>query len=194
MSHVSLPHTIDNGAGERLTFLAIEALPEGPTVLLEAEVQPGAGPAMHVHYRQVEELSVTSGRLGYQLFGERERFAEVGESARFEAGVPHRFWADGADVLRMTGWVRPPDNFVWFLSEIYRSTRDAGSGRPDDFDAAYLLGRYRHEYGMPSIPAPVRALVFPMLRVVGRGLGRFDRFAGAPDPLPPRQATAARNA
>lgn len=179
----TLPHTIDNGAGEVLHCLEVVDRPEGPTLLVTNEVQPGCGPIMHVHFRQEEGLTVREGRMGYQFEGEPEHIAEPGETVVFTAGRPHRFWAEGDEVLRCDGYITPPDNFVWFLSEIYRSTRESGGTKPDDFDAAYLLGRYRYEYDLPAIPKPVRRGVFPVLRLIGRLTGRFARYTDAPEPL-----------
>ena len=178
-----LPHTIDNGHGERLTFLEIVERPEGETLLVENEVAPGCGPIMHVHHVQEESLTVREGRLGYQFDGEDEQTADVGETVVFPAGRPHRFWADGDETLRCDGYVRPPDNVVWFLGEVYRSTAASENGRPDDFDSAFLLGRYRGEYDLPGIPSPVRRLVFPVLRAIGARTGRFERFGDAPEPV-----------
>lgn len=178
-----LPQTIDNGHGERLTFLEVVDRPEGPTLLVENELAPGCGPIMHVHHSQEEALTVKEGRLGYQFEGEDERVVGPGETVVFPEGRPHRFWADGDETLRCDGYLRPPDNVVWFLGEIYRSTAESKHGRPDDFDAAFLLGRYGDEYGLPGIPKPVRRFVFPVLRAVGNVTGRFKRFDDAPEPI-----------
>jgi quercetin dioxygenase-like cupin family protein len=184
MVHV-LPSVIENGQGERLEFLEVVQAPEGETLLVRNELQPGCGPIMHVHFQQEEALTVRDGRLGYQFEGEDPQVAGPGETVVFERGRPHRFWADGDAVLRCDGYLRPPHNVVWFLSEVYRSTAESGKGKPDDFDSAYLLGRYRNEYDMPAIPAPVRRLVFPILRMIGKFTGRFRRFEGAPTPIGP---------
>ena len=50
------------------------------------------------------------------------------------------------------------------------------------FDAAYLVSRYRSEFGMADIPAPVQRFVFPVVIAVGRLFGRHRRFADAPEP------------
>ena len=42
--------------------------------------------------------------------------------------------------------------------------RENGGKRPRLFDAAYLLTRYRSEFGMAEIPAPVQRVVFPVVR------------------------------
>ena len=65
------PYTIDNGAGERITF-------EGRTgdrLEVSNVVTPGVGPIMHVHHHQTEALTVRQGRLGYQRLGGPEQFA-----------------------------------------------------------------------------------------------------------------------
>jgi hypothetical protein len=45
---------------------------------LPAYVKPGAGPAMHVHFKQDESLTVVSGQLGYQVLGKEPQMAGVG--------------------------------------------------------------------------------------------------------------------
>ena len=62
------PHTIDNGAGERLTFIARRRDEQGEYLEGHNTVEPGAGPPMHVHHRQEESLtsaarSATSGTV-----------------------------------------------------------------------------------------------------------------------------------
>jgi mannose-6-phosphate isomerase-like protein (cupin superfamily) len=81
---------------------------------------PGCGPLMHTHWLQDESLTVVQGRMGYQVAGQPEQFAGVGETVLFERGVPHRFWnADDREVLRCQGWVKPANTLVFFLSSIY---------------------------------------------------------------------------
>jgi hypothetical protein len=55
--------------------------------------------------------------------------------------------------------------------------------RPGLFDGAYLRHRYRTEFEMTEIPAPVRTLVFPIIAGAGRLLGLHRRFAAAPEPV-----------
>jgi hypothetical protein len=115
------PRTIDNGAGERLTFLGTRSDERGEYGEARNEVSPGSGPPMHVHYLQEESLTVERGTMGWQ--------------------------------------------------------------RPRFFDAAYLLSRYRSEFGMADIPAPVQRFVFPAVVAVGRLFGLHRRFADAPEPV-----------
>lgn len=180
---VRYPRMIDNGEGEQLTFLGVRTDADGRQMLeVDNEVQPSSGPPMHAHHLQEESLTVKEGRLGYRIAGEPDRFAGPGETVTFAAGQMHRFWNAGDVVLRCSGSVSPPDNFEYFLTEVFASTR-RGGGRPNPFDAAYLLGRYRTEFAQGDIPAPVRVLVFPILRAVGRLLGRDRRYVNAPPPI-----------
>jgi mannose-6-phosphate isomerase-like protein (cupin superfamily) len=183
MRHVTYPHTIDNGAGERLTFTRRVPGARGDRLEGESVVAPGAGPPMHVHHYQDEGFTVVEGRLGYQRPGERERFAGPGESIVFRAGEAHRFWNAGADTLRCTAYVEPADNIEYFLGEIFASQRATGGARPHPLDAAFLTRRYRGEYAMLTVPAAVQRLVFPVLVAIGTLLGRFAKYADAPEPV-----------
>jgi Cupin domain len=145
-------------------------------------VQLGSGPPMHVHYLQEESLTVQEGRMGYRLARGPDRFAGPGDTVTFAPGQMHRFWNAGDEVLRCSGRVSPPANLEYYLPEVFASTR-RGGGRPNPFDVAYLLGHHRTEFGLGGIPAPVRTAVFPLLRVVGRLLGRHRRYADAPPPI-----------
>ena len=177
------PRTIDNGAGEKLTFHGIRSDERGEYLEATNSVSPGSGPPMHVHYLQEESLTVERGTMGWQRDGGEEQVAGPGETVTFAPGEMHRFWNAGEDELVCTGYVRPPDNLEYFLTQIFASTRANGGKRPRLFDAAYLLSRYRSEFGMADIPAPVQRFVFPVVVAVGRLLGRDRRFAGAPEPV-----------
>ena len=177
------PHTIDNGAGEELTFVGIGHDERGEYLEIRNTVAPGAGPPMHVHHLQEEGLTVERGTMAYEALGGEERLAGSGESATFAPGVAHRFWNAGEDELVCTGFARPPDNLEYFLTEIYASMRRNGGKRPGAFDGAYLSQRYRDEFGMLAVPQPVQRLLFPVVVAVGRVLGWHRCFAGAPEPV-----------
>lgn len=183
MPPFTYPHSIDNGAGERLTFLRRVPGLTGDRLEGENVVAPGAGPPMHVHHYQTEGFTVEQGRIGYQRLGEEPRYAGPGESVVFPAGVPHRFWNAGDDDLRCAAFLEPADNIEYFLREIFASTKRNGGARPDAFDAAFLTRRYRSEFAMADIPAAVQRLVLPVVVAVGRLLGRYARYADAPEPV-----------
>lgn len=180
---MQLPYTISNIHGEKLTFLSIDTNEFGEKILrVENELQPKAGPPMHVHYKQDECLTVVSGRMGYQSLGGETRYAVAGDSVLFKAGEPHKFWNAGNDLLKCNGWVSPPNTLAYFLSEIYKSTNEH-NGRPGTFDAAYLLNRYRNEYDMIDIPPFVKTVIFPIVLFFGKLTGKHKKFADAPAPL-----------
>ena len=179
----SYPHTIENGSGERLTFLRLVRDPDGDWLDVENVVKPGAGPPMHVHHRQEEALTVRRGRIGYQRPGGDPQYAGVGETVVFKAGDAHRFWNAGEDDLYCTGYVRPAHNLAYFLSEVFASQRRNGGTRPDLFDVAFLTWRYRTEFAMVEIPAFVRRFVIPIQVAIGMLLGKYQRYANAPAPL-----------
>ena len=136
MSTYTYPHTIDNGGGERLTFLRRVPGSAGDRLEVENTVKPGSGPPMHVHYLQEEALTVEAGRIGYERPGEPAQFAEAGETVVFPPGDWHRFWNPGEEDLRCTGYVEPADNIEYFLTSLYESQRKNEGSRPDPFDAA----------------------------------------------------------
>jgi len=146
-------------------------------VEVENYVHPKAGPPMHVHYLQEEALTIVSGRMGYQIEGQEAQYASAGETVHFAPGVAHRFWNDGDDILQCTGYARPANNLEYFLSQLYASTRSSGGNRSDSFDVAYLLTRYKSEFGMLVIPPFVQKFIFPIQMVIGRLLGKYDKGA-----------------
>ena len=70
-----------------------------------------------------------------------------------------------------------------FLTALYDSTKEQGGHRPHPQDAAYLLTRYRSEFGMPVIPWFVQRFIFPIQVWLGRRSGRFDKYRDAPEPV-----------
>ncbi len=139
----SYPYTIDNGAGEQMTFEARRRDEHGEYLEVRNSVAPGAGPPMHVHHLQEEALTVERGTMAYQVLGEDERRAEAGESVTFAPGVAHRFWNAGDDELVGSGHIRPPRQRRILRTQVFSSTRRGGGKRPGLFDGAYLSHRYR---------------------------------------------------
>lgn len=180
----SYPHTIDNGGGERLTFIR-RTYDAAGNERLEAEnqVQPGTGPPMHIHYKQTESLTVTQGRMGVQIQGQEPQFYGEGETATFDAGVPHKFWNAGTELLICTGWVQPIHNVEYFLTEMYKTIRENGGKRPGMFEGAWLSRRYRSEFGMMEVPAFVQNVIFPVVIFFGRLAGKHRKYRDAPEPV-----------
>ena len=177
------PYTIDNGAGEWLTFSRRVQEPDGERVVGDALVAPGAGPPMHVHYLQEEAFTVLHGRIGYHIAGQEPAFAEVGETVVFPVGEAHRFWNAGKDELRCSAYIKPAGNAEYFLATLFASQKANGGRRPALLDIAFLTRRYRSEYSMVEIPLIVQRFVFPVLTVIGSVLGRYRKYTDAPEPI-----------
>lgn len=180
--NLSLPQTIENGHGERLTFVRL--IQNGPVEVIEMEgrAKPGSGPVMHTHLKQDESFTVVQGRIGYQVYGGPEQFGGVGESIHFPAGCPHRFWNAGSDELIVRGQCTPPNNLQFFLTALYASAlaSKSATGAPGFWDGAWLLTRYRSEFDLPEIPTFVKRVIFPVVVAIGSVLGKYRKYAGAP--------------
>ena len=175
---IKFPYTITTH-GEKITFLGTR-IKDGIEILeAENEVQPKAGPPMHIHHRQDESFTIVSGKMAYQIAGEKPKYAYPGETVLVKAGIPHKFWNDGTDLLICKGYITPPDNFIYFLSEIYKSMNE-NNGRPGMFDGAFLLNRYKSEYAMVEIPVFVRKVIFPVVLFFGLLAGKNKKFSDAP--------------
>ncbi len=179
---MELPMETDTGTGERLRLLGVERDAEGEYMVVEGIVEPGAGPPMHVHFFQEERIRVVTGRIGYQVLGEEPKHADPGEEIVFPAGQVHRFWGAGEGPSTGRGIVRPVGNFPWFITRLHASIRENG-GRPGFFDGAFLAHQYRSEFEMMEIPIPVKRLLFPVVVVVGRLLGKYRKYGDAPAPV-----------
>jgi quercetin dioxygenase-like cupin family protein len=150
------PRKIENGSGEELVFLRVVREQGVDRLEVDIRAQPGAGPPMHVHYLQEEAMTVVAGKLGFQTDGEQPRYVGPGETMIFAPGVAHRWWNAGTTELHCTGWAKPPHNVEYFLTALFDSMKRSGRKRPEFFDAAFLLTRYRAEMNMLEIPAVVQ--------------------------------------
>lgn len=179
----SLPHTIKNHLGEELIFHRMEVEDGEEKLIIENYVAPNAAPIMHTLHRQDELLIVLHGKMGYQFSGEEPRYATIGERVFFKRGTPHRFWNAGKDELNCFGWIKPAYNIVFYLTALYNAMKESGSAKPEQFDTAYLLHRYRKEFDMPELPKFVKSVVLPATYRIGKLTGKYKKFKDAPAPL-----------
>jgi mannose-6-phosphate isomerase-like protein (cupin superfamily) len=175
------PHTI-TGSGEKMTITRSFIKDGVETLEADLEVQPKAGPPMHTHHRQDESFTIVSGTMAYQILGEEVKYAYPGDYVMIKAGLPHKFWNPGDDVLKCKGYVTPPENFVYFLTELYKSI-NANKGRPGMYDGAFLLNRYKTEFAMLEIPAFGQKVIFPIVLFLGNLAGKGKKFSNAPVPV-----------
>ena len=176
------PHTIENSIGQKLIFTGEEKTSTGVKVFFEGFCNPGSGPAFHTHFMQDEELTVVSGKMGYQYFGKEPEYLTAGESVLLKRGSTHKFWAEG-EHLHAKGWVSPANSFEFFMTVLYAAQNKSGKVQPETFDGAYLTTRYRSEYDIPEIPAFVKKTIVPFTYFIGRLLGKYKNFKNAPTPI-----------
>lgn len=167
--------------GETLRIIRSAAESGGAITAFEGSDEPGFGPPCHVHYLQEEWIQVIKGRMKVWT-GNQEFMLEAGDEYTFAPGEPHRFRNDGNETLQYRGTVKPSLNYEYFIRQVYISANKARADKPGAFDAAFLLTRYQSEFDILDIPRPVKKLVFPVLLLLGRLLGKFKKFADAPPP------------
>jgi mannose-6-phosphate isomerase-like protein (cupin superfamily) len=74
---------------------------------LDGSLPPRAsGPPLHVHFHEHEEGVVKAGTLGAQV-GAEKIIVPAGGTAVLPAGLPHRWWNAGDDLLEFSGHVVP---------------------------------------------------------------------------------------
>jgi quercetin dioxygenase-like cupin family protein len=177
------PHTIENKHGEKLSFLRVVHETDGDKLETEGWTKPGAGPLTHVHWKQDESLTVISGKMATQIPGQEPVYYGPGETATFLRGTWHRFWNAGNDELHIKGWIKPPDNIVYFLTEMYKAIDHGKDNRPELTATAFLMTRYRSEFDVQGIPSFVRKVVIPLNYFFSKISGAHKRFKDAPPPI-----------
>ena len=178
---IPLPLEITNNPEDVMTFHRYYSDGQGrKAVEVENKIPIKGGPPMHVHYLQDESLTVIAGTMGIKEPGKPERFITVGETVTWLAGEPHKFWNAGNQTLHCTGWVAPVDSFVYLLKEIHTSV-NAGNGKPSMFDISFLMRRYKSEFYMLEMPTFVQATFFPLMILIGKLLGKYHKYADAPE-------------
>ena len=101
----------------------------------------------------------------------------------FGPGEPHRFRTAGKEDLLGPGYIQPVDNAERLLKTIFEAQRETVGSRPDPLEAAFLTRRCRDEFYVTETPAVVQCFAFPVLVIVGRALGKYEKYADAPEPV-----------
>lgn len=139
------------------------------------------GPPLHIHHREDEEGTVSSGTLSVEVGG-RRLDAGPGESVRLPRGVPHRWWNEGAEPLAFEGRARPVVDLDAYLQAIFEIMNAGPPNRPPLIYLAHAALRHRDTQTVLILSGPVRALLFPAARLLGTLLGRYrgDDWPGCP--------------
>ncbi|MBZ5641259.1 MAG: cupin domain-containing protein [Acidobacteriia bacterium] len=160
-----------------------ERTAEGQTILLIDGTLPphAAGPPLHVHFQILEEGTVKSGTLGAQI-GRNRIVAKAGESAAFPAGVVHKWWNAGEDLLELSGQVTPAGDLDRYLQGVFAVLNAGKAGRPSLFYLAHVVWRHRDTQALMLPPRAIQRIVFPVVLLAGRVLGKYrgDNWPGSP--------------
>lgn len=160
---------------------------QGQVILLvDGSLPPNAsGPPLHVHIREHEEVLVKAGTAGV-LVGREKTIAPAGGTAIFPAGVPHRWWNAGDDLLELSGRVVPAVDLDRYLQAVFAVLNASSTGRPSIFHMAHVLWRHRDTQSFSIPPRAVQRIVFPVILLIGRILGKYrgSNWPGSPESCP----------
>ena len=157
---------------------------EGQTVLtIDGALPPKtSGPPLHVHFHQREEGMVKAGSLGAQI-GNEKVVVRAGGTSVFHAGVVHRWWNAGDDRLELSGRAIPAGDLDRYLQALFAVLNASPSGRPSIFYLAHVLWRHRHTQAVTVPPQTIQRIIFPLVLLVGRVLGKYrgTGWPGSPE-------------
>ncbi len=156
----------------------------GRTVLtIEGSLPPrSSGPPPHVHFREREEGTVKAGTLGARI-GNEKITVPVGGTAVFPVGIVHSWWNAGENLLEISGQVTPAEDLDRYLQAIFAVLNAGPSGRPPIFYLAHVLWRHRRTQAVMLPPPIIQRIVFPIVLLIGRTLGKYSEvgWPGSPE-------------
>jgi mannose-6-phosphate isomerase-like protein (cupin superfamily) len=159
---------------------------QGQIILaLEGILPPGtSGPPLHVHLLEHESGIVKAGTLG-ALVGTEKIVVATGGTVVLPAGVRHRWWNAGDDRLEFNGQAAPAVDLDRFLQAMF-DVLNASRGRPPIFYLAHVLWRHRNTQSLSVPPRAIQRIVFPVLLMIGRILGKYrgSSWPGSPQSCP----------
>jgi len=141
-----------------------------------------SGPPLHVHFHQREEGTVKAGTLGAQI-GREKIVVPTGGSGAFPAGVVHSWWNAGDDLLELRGQATPAGDLDRYLQALFAVLNASPSGKPSIFYIAHVLWRHRHTQAVVMPPPAIQRILFPLVLLVGRILGKYrgSSWPGSPE-------------
>ncbi len=151
-------------------------------LIIDGSLPPGmSGPPLHVHFFEREEGTVKAGSLGAQI-GREQIVVEPGGSGVFPAGVVHKWWNAGDVLLEISGQVTPAVDLDRYLQALFAVLNASPSGRPSIFYLAHVLWRHRHTQAVATPPRTIQRILFPLVLLVGRILGKYrgEEWPGSP--------------
>jgi len=179
--------TIENRhTGEILRMRRVRDAQGQIILIVDGSLPPQAsGPPLHVHIHEHEKVFVKAGTAG-ALVGTEKIVVPAGETAVFPAGIPHRWWNAGDDLLEFNGQVVPVVDLDRYLQAVFAVLNATDNGRPSIFHLAHVLWRHRDTQLM-AVPAPaIQRIVLPVVLFIGRILGKYrgSNWPGSPESCP----------
>jgi quercetin dioxygenase-like cupin family protein len=157
---------------------------QGQIVLtIDGSLPPRAsGPPLHVHFHEREEGIVKAGTLGAQV-GTEKIIVPAGETVVLPAGLPHRWWNAGDDLLEFSGQVVPAVDLDRYLQAVFAVLNARSNGRPSIFFLAHVLWRHRETQLLSAPPLAIQRIIFPIILFIGRILGKYrgSSWPGSPE-------------
>jgi quercetin dioxygenase-like cupin family protein len=155
-------------------------------LILNGSLPPRAnGPPLHVHLHEREEGIVKAGTLGAQV-GTEKMMVPAGGTAVLPAGIPHRWWNAGDDLLEFSGQVVPAVDLDRYLQAVFAVLNASSNGRPSIFYLAHVLWRHRDTQVLSNPPPALQRIVLPIILLIGRVLGKYrgSNWPGSPESCP----------
>jgi len=139
------------------------------------------GPPLHIHYGEDEEGIVLAGTLSGEVDGRRLQI-DAGGTARLPKGSAHRWWNDSDDTLVFEGIVKPVVDFDVYVAAAFDVLNSGPANRPPLFYLAHLAWRHRKTQAVLLAPRWARAVIVPIVVLVGTILGRYrgTQWPGCP--------------
>ena len=160
---------------------------QGQTILaLDGSLPARAdGPPLHIHFHEREEIIVKAGTLGAQI-GNEKAVVPTGGTAVLPAGVVHKWWNAGDDLLELSGRAIPANDLDRYLQATFAVLNASPSGRPSIFYIAHVAWRHRHTQALAMPPRAIQRVIFPLILFVGRVLGKYrgSSWPGSPESCP----------
>jgi quercetin dioxygenase-like cupin family protein len=152
-------------------------------LIIEGTLPPGSeGPPPHVHFLEREEGTVQAGTLGARVGGQM-LLVQTGANATFPAGIVHSWWNAGETLLEFNGRVVPAVDLDQFLQALFAVLNASATGRPSIFYLAHVLWRHRHTQAVVRPPVAIQRILFPVVLLLGRILGKYkgQDWPGCPE-------------
>jgi quercetin dioxygenase-like cupin family protein len=152
-------------------------------LIVEGSLPPGTnGPPPHIHFQEREEGWVQAGTLGARI-GNQKLVVQTGGNAAFPPGVVHSWWNAGETLLEFNGRVVPAVDLDQFLQALFAVLNAGATNRPSIFYLAHVLWRHRHTQAVVKPPVAIQRILFPVVLLIGRVLGKYkgEDWPGCPE-------------